>query len=286
MAKLGSPTCRCGGRAVIIGWTMSDRVTAITNLGVVAFLNARPLIEGLDADPHVRLHYAVPAALPGMLKAGQVDAALVPVIDLARADGAWEQISDAGIGCDGETLTVRVFSRVPPRQMTTLHVDGDSHTSVALAQLIWRHWYKRPIQTLPLADASALNDCESVLLIGDKVVTTPTEDFEHTIDLGEAWKAWTSLPFVFAVWAAPAGRSGNAELGRLLAKTRDHGLTCVTSIAARHGPPHGWPIELAMRYLTECMAYKITPAARQGMARFVALAANEGLVPNADGVAR
>ena len=25
---------------------MSDRVTAITNLGVVAFLNARPLIEG------------------------------------------------------------------------------------------------------------------------------------------------------------------------------------------------------------------------------------------------
>ena len=265
---------------------MSNRVTAITNLGVVAFLNARPLVEGLDADPHVRLHYAVPADLPGMLEAGRVDAALIPAIDLARANGAWEQISDAGIACTGETLTVRVFSHVPPRQITTLHVDGDSHTSAALAQLIWRQWYKRPVRLEPLAAASTLNDCESVLLIGDKVVTTPTEEFEHTIDLGQVWKEWTELPFVFAVWAAPVGRSGNAELARLLNEARDHGLRCVTGIAARHAPSRGWPVELAARYLTECMTYKITPAARQGMARFVTLAAAEGLIRNVEGIAR
>jgi len=221
-----------------------------------------------------------------MLKTGGVDAALVPVIDLARAKGEWEQVSDAGIGCNGETLTVRVFSRVGPRQMTTLHVDGDSHTSVALAQLIWLHWYRRPIRPAPLADATSLENCESVLLIGDKVVTTPTEDFEHTIDLGEAWKAWTGLPFVFAVWAAPAGRSTNADLARLLNATRDHGLTCVSGIAARHAPSRGWPIALATRYLMNCMTYTITPAARQGMARFVALASAEGLISRVEGIAR
>jgi len=166
--------------------------------------------------------------------------------------------------------------------MSTLHVDGDSHTSVALAQLIWRHWYKQPIRTMPLADASGLDDCESVLLIGDKVVTKPTGDYEYTVDLGEAWKAWTSLPFVFAVWVAPSGRSANAELARRLSKARDDGLTRVAGIATQYGPAHGWPIELATRYLTECMTYKITPAARQGLARFVAMAADEGLVPKSE----
>jgi len=278
--------CRFDDRVVIIAWIMSDERSAVMNLGVVAFLNARPLIEGLDEDSHVQLHRAVPSALSEMLESGRVQAALVPVIDLARADGVWEQISDTGIACDGETLTVRVFSQVPPRKMTTLYVDGDSHTSVALAQLIWKHWYKRSIATVPLEEASSLNDCESVLLIGDKVVSAQTDHFEHSIDLGEAWKAWTGLPFVFAVWATPAGRSDGNELARLLAETRDHGLTCLADIAARYGPQHGWPIELAKRYLTECMSYRVTPAAREGMGRFLAMVADEGLVPHPDRIAR
>ena len=112
------------------------------------------------------------------------------------------------------------------------------------------------------------------------------EAFAYTIDLGQVWKEWMGLPFVFAVWAAPAGRSGNVELGRLLTETRDHGLRCATDIAAQHAPPRGWPIELAKHYLTECMTYKITPAARQGMARFVELATAEGLIPRSEGAVR
>lgn len=265
---------------------MSNQDNHVTHLGVVAFLNARPLIEGLDTNPKVHLHRAVPSVLPAMLEAGQVDAALVPVIDLARSEGVWERISDAGIACDGETLTVRVFSQVPPQKMTTLYVDSDSHTSLVLAQLIWKHRYKRPIQTVPLAEASSLSDCESVLLIGDKVVSAPTHGFAHTIDLGEAWKAWTGLPFVFAVWAAPAGRSDNDALGQLLADTRDHGLTCLAEIAARSASDHGWPIDLATRYLTEFMSYRITPAAREGMGRFIAMAAEEGFIQCDAGVVR
>ena len=197
----------------------------ITNLGVVSFLNARPLIEGLEAEAGIRLHKAVPSALPDMLRRGQVDAALIPVIDLAleidpargadspHHSGAWQRISDACIGCDGETLTVRVFSRVPPEEMTLLHVDDDSHTSVALAQLVWSRWYERPLAFAPWSDAAGLDECESVLVIGDKVVTAPLSGFAHEIDLGQAWKEWTRLPFVFAVWAARADRD-HARLAR------------------------------------------------------------------------
>lgn len=122
-------------------------------LGVVSYLNAKPLIEGLDADPEIDLLFDVPARLPAMLDSGDVDAALVPVIDLLDPARNWRIISDACIGCDGETLTVRVFSRVPPQRVHRLYVDGDSHTSVALARVVWPGLFGHSIETRPLANA-------------------------------------------------------------------------------------------------------------------------------------
>ncbi|MCP4245544.1 MAG: hypothetical protein GY778_00705, partial [bacterium] len=159
---------------------------AIIKLGAVSFLNARPLVEGLDDRGDVELLYAVPSALPSMLQCGRVDAALVPVIDWAHSAerggaAAWERVSDACIACDGESLTVRVFSRVPPEEMSVLHVDMDSHTSIALARLIWQHRHDRPLTLVSLSPARTPRECESVLLIGDKVVNGGRRGFEFEI---------------------------------------------------------------------------------------------------------
>lgn len=253
-----------------------------TTLGAVSFLNTRPLVEGLDDRPGVNLRYAVPSALADLLRAGEVDASLIPAIDLARSAGRWRRVSDACIGSDGATMTVRVFSRVPPERMSVLHVDGDSHTSIALAHLIWSRWFKRPLKILPLASAGNANECESVLLIGDKVVTAPVQGFDHQVDLGEAWKNWTGLPFVFAVWAGPAG--GDYEwLAMLLSEARNRGVGRAARIAEEAGPAHGWPVDLAREYLTRRLTFKITPAAREGMELFFKLAGQEGLIAEAKG---
>ena len=98
---------------------------ATCRLGAVSFLNTKPLIEGLAEEPGVTLELAVPAELVGMLESGRVDAALVPVIDIGGGAGRWKRISDAGIGSNGDTLTVRVFSRVPPDEITTLYAAPD-----------------------------------------------------------------------------------------------------------------------------------------------------------------
>jgi len=250
----------------------------MTTLGVVSFLNARPLIEGLDADRGISLHYAVPSALPSLLRQGQVDAALIPVIDLARGTDAWQRISDACIGCDGETLTVRIFSKTPPEYMTTLYVDEDSHTSIALAQLIWLHRYERRLAFIPTSAASDLNDCEAVLLIGDKVVNAPLVGFEYEIDLGGAWKEWTGFPFVFAVWASSPGN--HQVLAAMLNEARDRGVMAAPQIARLMGPSLGWPVELATQYLTQNLVFTLTPRLQAGMRRFLALAAAEGIVPD------
>jgi chorismate dehydratase len=266
---------------------------SVARLGAVSFLNTRPLVDGLDDDPRVELHYAVPSALPGLLAEGLVDAALIPVIDLARNADKWERVSDSCIGSDGRTLTVRVFSKVPPERMEVLRVDSDSHTSVALARLIWGHVYRRPLQLEPMVPAEDLRDCESVLLIGDKVATTPMLWFDYHVDLGDAWKKWTGLPFVFAVWARKKEGRGDAgtrrcgdklsidgdPIARVLECARDSGTARAAEIGAEYGPKRGWPTALAVEYLTRALMFKLTPAALAGMNRYFELLVEAELVP-------
>ncbi len=243
---------------------------------MVSFLNARPLIAGLEADPQFELVYEVPSKLAGLLDSGTVDAALVPVVDFLDARRQWRIISDACIGCDGETLTVRVFSRIPPEAIRRLHVDGDSHTSVALARIVWKEMYDRRLEVLPYHGTETLEDCEAVLLIGDKVVNNNLLDHDVETDLGSAWKTLTGLPFVFAVWAAPL----STELGDLPAKlsqARDRGVQSAELIAADLGPGLGWPVTLAKRYLTTRLRFHLGAAQRTAIARFLELAHANGL---------
>lgn len=256
---------------------MTDELTSATpvRIGAVSFLNTKPLIEGLADDRDISLRLAVPSRLGAMLRGGEVDAALVPVVDVARAGGAWQIISDACIASDGETLTVRVFSRTPPEDVRCVCTDGDSHTSVVLVRLIWAGRFGRAVRLRPLAEVRGPSECDAVLLIGDKVVSRRPVGFPHELDLGAAWKDLTGLPFVFAVWAAKAGRDWN-RLARRLSAARDAGVAAASRLARQHGPPLGWPAELAEAYLTRHIRYMLTPEARCGLERFFDMARASG----------
>ena len=53
----------------------------------VSFLNARPLIYGLDDDDQVTLDLDVPSKLVDRLSSGTCDVALLPTIDYQRHSG-------------------------------------------------------------------------------------------------------------------------------------------------------------------------------------------------------
>ena len=257
-------------------------------LGVVSFLNSRPLMAGLDERDDVELILDVPSALPALLDAGRVDAALIPIIDVIRSEGRYGVVSDACIACDGETMTVRVFSQVPPDRVRTLAVDGDSHTSVALATVLWRELYDRELE-LRVVDArkAMLDECEAVLLIGDKVVDPRRGSFAYEVDLGGAWRQHTGLPFMFAVWAGPAtlDESRARELFELLAAARDRGVAVANEIAVEQGPALGWPVELARRYLTRCLQFKLDARYIEGASLFARLCGKYGLANSDAGIA-
>jgi chorismate dehydratase len=267
----------------------ADAPARVFRVGAVRFFNTRPLIWGLDDRPDVRLRLDVPSRLGEGLADGSLDAALVPAIDFARAGDAWTLASDGCIASDGETLTVRIFSARPIKEIRTLAVDADSHTSVALARIVLDKVYGLSprfevmgMDDLARAHALPPDAPDAVLLIGDKVVAAcpndPRSPWAHQLDLGSAWRDWTGLPFVFAVWACRAGDC-SAELRAMLAEARDQGTAHCRAIAQQEAEAHGWPVELATEYLTRHLQFELTPQRRAGMERFFELAKKAALTP-------
>src|SRR5687767_1333935 len=186
----------------------------VINVGSVSFLNAKPLIYGLENEQGVRLTLDVPAKLLAGLADHRYHVALLPVIDYQRMPGL-KILTSGGIGCDGPTLTVRIFSPVPAPDIRHLACDPDSHTSVALARIILAERYGARPEFAPLKPMARLaGPSSAVLLIGDKVVCEEPAGLPHQLDLGEEWKRLTGLPFVFAAWMA----RGDVDLGDLPAR--------------------------------------------------------------------
>lgn len=262
-------------------------------LGVVSYLNTLPLIEGLEASDRLDLTAAAPSKLLGLLESGAVDAALAPVIDAMRAGRELEMIPCGAIGCEGATLSVRLYSARPFDQVDRVHADADSHTSVALAKWALR---ERTGRVPEFVDFDARERVESaggagvewppaMLMIGDKVVTDspPAVRYPFQIDLGEAWRERTGLPFVYAVWMRPAERPESdlppgaldATLA-LLDRQRRYNATRLDWIVSRRARERRWPEDLAREYLGRRLRYDVGERQVEAIERFLDEAAALG----------
>ena len=257
----------------------------LPRVGCVSYLNSVPLIDGLDPSV-ATVRFDVPAKLLEQLQTGAVDVALCPAVDYFRSQTPLVLVPASGIGCEGPTLTVRLFSRVPIEQIERVHADVESHTSVALLQVVLHERYGlRPRLIDYRIHEAPTEPPQAVLLIGDKVVTDapPMAEYPHGLDLGETWHELTGLPFVFAVWMARQ----DAELDGLpehLAHLRERNAGRIDELAQHHAARHGWPADLARRYWGQILHYEIGPRQLEAMERFAELAAGLGLIERVRGL--
>lgn len=219
-------------------------------IGCVSYLNTTPLVWGLERAADLQLIYAVPAHLLGMLESGACDVALLPIIDYQRAADL-VIVPGSCIGAYGHVHTVRLFSRVPIGQIRRLYADVESHTSVGLCRVILKHAYG--IEPEFVQDTAAV---DAQLLIGDKVVVSAPAGYEQQLDLAEAWKSWTGLPFVFATWMAREGAQLD-DLPKRLEIAMREGLINVDAIVAREAAARSWPADIAKDYLLRLLKLQL-----------------------------
>lgn len=261
-------------------------------VGVVRFLNTCPLIEGLEKCADLELVAAVPSQITPMLQRGQIDIGLVSTVDAALSPVPLSLLPVGSIGCDGPTLTVRVFSRCLPEAIECLAVDTDSHTSVVLAQVVLARAFGIGPRIVDFdaregAGSGELGDerwPESLLLIGDKVVTAspPAIRYPHQIDLGEAWKELTGLPFVYAVWMCRRDDEGDERIltaAAALERQRLRNRSRLDWIITTRARDRGWPDDLARQYLAERLRFECDRPQRDAIERFLAEAHDLRLAP-------
>ncbi|MFN9131574.1 MAG: menaquinone biosynthetic enzyme MqnA/MqnD family protein [Phycisphaerales bacterium] len=262
-------------------------------IGYVRYFNTLPLVQGLEHWRDVSLHPAAPSALGDSLLRGDVDLALCSLVDAARAGGALTLVPAGMIGCDGHTLTVRLLSRVPMASVSEIHADIESHTSVVLARVLLAGMHgvrpaiidddvhARAVNLLARGDSAAWP--ETMLMIGDKVVTdAPGEAvYPHQLDLGQAWKELTGLPFVYAMWMCRTAQSGDARIlgaARVLARQRLRNASRLEWIVERFANERKWPDDLARRYVRDLLRYAPDERAMSGAREFVRQAGDLGLL--------
>lgn len=232
-------------------------------IACVEYYNTLPFIYGLEhlltSEVTYQLNLAPPAACTELYASGKVDVALVPVGGLDRLTPDYRILPHTCIGCDGAVDTVAILSQCPIEEITSLHLDPHSNTSNKLVQILCKeHWNIAP--QFPQGVTSY--DQESLLAIGDKVFDLES-NYSYKYDLGEVWKAYSGLPFVFAVWIVrnhiPISESDH--LGRAYLRALDYPDRWI---------PDGISIsrERLNTYLTKNIVFRFDDYLREGLHLF------------------
>jgi len=240
-------------------------------IGIVGYVNAHPLTEALDRD-RFDVVDGHPSVIARMLADGEVDVALCPVAAVLT-DDRYRIVPGWCIGSEGPVTSVLLAAETPPEQWRKVVLDGVSRTSVTLARLLLTQGplseRVRPDLIIeagePGSGVEAARGEVASVVIGDVARELP-DRLSVRVDLAQAWKDWTGLPFVFAVWAGREGLDPS-----VIEAVRDAGSRGVAAI-----PDHYEGRDL--HYVSEALRYPLDDRALMGLRRFAAVAHREGLV--------
>lgn len=182
-------------------------------MGHIQFLNCLPLYWGLmrsGALLDVDLRQDAPDRLGAALVAGELDIGPISLVHYLHHAEELLLLPDLAVGSDGPVLSVNLVSTVPLADLdgASVALTATSRTGVLLARLLLADRYGVRPRFVPQPDGSweeALRDARAVVLIGDEALRAHHEAPGQGVivtDLGQAWRDWTGLPMVFAVWAA------------------------------------------------------------------------------------
>jgi chorismate dehydratase len=174
-------------------------------VGIVNYLNTKPLLYGIHRSAvmeQMELVPDFPANVARDLLAGTIDMGLVPVAIISKLKEA-HIVGNYGIGADGVVASVCLLSQVPMDEIQEVLLDYQSRTSAALVQVLLEKYWKKKVIFIDTQEefSDRIKGSTAGLVIGDRCLSLRNK-MPYVYDLGEAWKNFTGLPFVFACWVS------------------------------------------------------------------------------------
>ncbi|HLS47610.1 MAG TPA: menaquinone biosynthesis protein [Gemmatimonadales bacterium] len=262
-------------------------------LGRIPWINCYPVYAAADrgiVPMPATMVSGTAAELNDLLAAGELDLSVVSAVEYARNAAAYHLLPDLAISCDGPVHSVALFSRKPPEALdgATILRTASSRTSVLLLELLCRHrWKVSPRYATARAEAADLVSLaglphDAVLVIGDAALLLAARQvYPYMVDLGLAWKEWTGLPFVFAVWAAR--RDSPAEPVRKvherLLESTAWGQEHLDTLARAAAGNTGLAVDVCRAYFGD-LDYALSYRHLAGLTDFFRRLAQDGLVPD------
>ncbi|HWO90303.1 MAG TPA: menaquinone biosynthesis protein [Gemmatimonadales bacterium] len=262
-------------------------------LGRIGYVNCFPVYGAMDrgivAAP-ATLVTGTPNELNDRLADGRLEVSVISAVAYAQNSHTLALLPDLAISSDGPVRSVLLCSRVPVGELdgARVLVSSSSRTSVHLLGLLAAdHWNVR----LDLAPAPAephdlarlqRTAHEAVLVIGDAALLLRAHgSYRHIVDLGEAWKRWTGLPFVFALWAArrDADPAAVRAVHRALLASRRWGLANLGILADQAARQTGVDEGDCAEYLAG-LDYGLSYRHQAGLTDFLRRLAARGAIPD------
>jgi chorismate dehydratase len=272
-------------------------------VGRIRYINCFPVYGAIDRGV-VELGAPVvsgnPSELNRLMASGQLEVSVISAVEYARDSARYLLLPDLGITSDGPVRSVMLFSRMPAAELTgrRVLVSRSSMTSAALTRLLFEHvWRAKPEYAAGDAELTDIgrfldepHDArlvigDAALLLANRVRASGVEhpgasDYPYVYDLGECWKEWTGLPFVFAVWVAQrtAAVSDALQVHARLLESRDWGLAHLDVLAEQASAVTGVARRICLDYLSG-LDYRLSYDHLAGLSEFFRRLASAGIVP-------
>jgi chorismate dehydratase len=269
-------------------------------VGRIPYINCYPVYGGIDRGVVPLGHELVdgtPSTLNRLMDRGALDVSVVSAVEYARDARRYFLLPELGITSDGPVRSVLLFSKRPASELAgrKVLVSRSSMTSVALLGLLFDHVWRCQPDFAP-ADAETADIArfgeqahEARLVIGDAAlllsggagVARGAPSYPFVYDLGAEWKAWTGLPFVFAVWVAQRAAPVREALGvhASLLASRDWGLAHLGELSAQAAATTGLPEPTCSEYFAG-LDYGLSYPHLAGLTQFFHRLAKKGMVPD------
>ncbi len=270
-------------------------------VGRIPYINCYPVYGGIDrgiVSLDGELVNGIPTALNRLMADRLLDVSVVSAVEYARDATRYLLLPELGITSDGPVRSVMLFSRRDPTTLGNRQVlvSRSSMTSVALLQLLFENVWRCAPEFVPgdaeLADLARFDDepHEARLVIGDAALRLSdeanrgghwAERYPFRFDLGDMWKQWTGLPFVFAVWVAQRRAPIREALGvhASLIASRDWGLEHLDQLATQAALASGVPRATCVEYLSG-LDYRLSYPHLAGLTEFFRRLLLAGRVPD------